>query len=228
MILALETSDILCSVAFWDKGQKLVEYNHELARQHASLIGDLVDNGLTFLSDPVRKDSMSIDDIKLVCVAIGPGSFTGLRIGLSYAQGFCLGRGLAVCGISNHQLLAFQGAAFIRPIFTLIEARQDEVYVAEHDFTDYGYPLIINHEVISKQKLAGRFPNRSQVLCSRNLKLPQEFLEPLEQGGIILNQNVSYSAGILAELGHLKQQHSGPDELDTLEPMYIRPFAGVK
>jgi len=102
MILALETSDILCSVAFWDKGQKLVEYNHELARQHASLIGDLVDNGLTFLSDPVRKDSMSIDDIKLVCVAIGPGSFTGLRIGLSYAQGFCLGRGLAVCGISNH------------------------------------------------------------------------------------------------------------------------------
>jgi tRNA threonylcarbamoyladenosine biosynthesis protein TsaB len=228
MILAIETSDTLCSVGFWDKGVKLVEYNHELPMQHAVLIGDMVDNGLKFLSDDQRTIQFSIDDLELAVVATGPGSFTGLRIGMSYIQGFCFGRNLPVVGISNHQVLALQNISSLCPVYTLIEARQEEVYIAKHEYIENRYPEIIEHHVILREKLSESLPNNCQVIHKRDLKLSLDTIHCLKEKSVILNQGAQYSACYLAELGFLKYNLSGPDELDKLDPMYIRPFAGVQ
>ncbi|MEJ2542636.1 MAG: tRNA (adenosine(37)-N6)-threonylcarbamoyltransferase complex dimerization subunit type 1 TsaB [Calditrichaceae bacterium] len=131
MILGIETSDLLCSVAFVENDRILAEYNHELPRQHASLVGSLVENGGKFLTDNKLASENFMDDLKLVAVSIGPGSFTGLRIGLSYAQGLCLGKNIPIVGISNHQVLAEYCPDDSNKVFTIIDARQDEVYLGE-------------------------------------------------------------------------------------------------
>ena len=77
MILAIETSDILCSAAFWDDGRTILEYSLELPQQHAALVGSLVEKGLAFLSAPERVKPYSREDIRLLTASTGPGSFTG-------------------------------------------------------------------------------------------------------------------------------------------------------
>ncbi|MGD9488273.1 MAG: tRNA (adenosine(37)-N6)-threonylcarbamoyltransferase complex dimerization subunit type 1 TsaB [Calditrichaceae bacterium] len=228
MILAIETSDVLCSVAFWDEGKILAEYNHELPMQHATLVGYLVNNGLEFLGGKLRARKYLIDDISAVAVGIGPGSFTGLRIGLSYAQGFCFGNEIPIVGVSNHQVLAVQRIPSIRRVFTIIEARREEVYLAEHAFLEDKYPEIKTHQIVKKANLNAVIPTGSQVICNRTLKLDQAIIDQAEKRKIELISHGSYSASILAEIGLHKFGLKGSDSLTELEPMYIRPFAGVK
>lgn len=228
MILAVETSDILCSIAFYKDGRKLVEYNHELPMQHAMLIGELVGNGLRFLSDPLRRQRYTAEDLELVAVSIGPGSFTGLRIGLGYVQGFCFGRNLPVAAVSNHQVLARQRVDAGTGLYTLIEARRNEVYCAKHDLLENGYPRINKHFIIQKENLDETIPEKAQIVCRKELDIPEQVLQNLIQKDVIVNRSGLYSAGILAELADFRIDITGADALQDLEPMYIRPFAGVK
>jgi tRNA threonylcarbamoyladenosine biosynthesis protein TsaB len=227
MILAIETSDILCSVAFWEKGRTLLEYNLELPMQHAALVGELVNEGLKFLSSDDRSQKYNIDDIHLVAVSIGPGSFTGLRIGLSYAQGLCYGKNIPITGVSNHQALARQRAAKSSALFTLIEARRDEVYLAEHEIISEEYTVIKDHQIIQKNAVSNRIPGGAQVICKKDLKLDENIVNELLKKNICLMNKANFSASLLADLGNEKYRSSGADDLANLEPMYIRPFAGV-
>ena len=228
MILAVETSDILCSVAFWSDGRRLAEYNHELPMQHATLVGELVEQGLAFLADSVRRQTYSIKDLKAVAVAIGPGSFTGLRIGLGYVQGFCLGRNLPVVGISNHQVLAYQRVSPERPVYTVIEARRNEIYFAENELHEDGYPELKSHRIIIKDDLKNNLEPGSQIVFKRELELLPSIEKELRDKDILIHRSGIFSAGMLAELASLKIELSGYDSLENLEPMYIRPFAGMQ
>ncbi len=227
MILALETSDILCSVAFWEKGRTLVEYNLELPQQHATILGGLVEQGLQFLSAEERQKKYPVDSIESVSVAIGPGSFTGLRIGLSFAQGFCFGKNLPIAGISNHQVLAAQSIAHIGPLFTAIEARRNEVYLAEHEWVENAYYRILEHRIVPKNELEDTLPEKSQLVLPKELKIAPEILSALKEKQVLLVPERRFTAGVLAELGQKKIERDGQDVLAELEPLYIRPFAGV-
>lgn len=228
MILAVETSDILCSVGFWAEGRRLAEYNHELPMQHATLVGELVEQGLAFLSDPVRKQRYTVEDLKAVAVAIGPGSFTGLRIGLGYVQGFCYGRNLPALGISNHQVLALQRINGSQSVYTLIEARRNEVYFAKMNYHEDGYPEISDHKIIEKDDLSKNLEPGCQVIAKKDVALLASVEKDLREHDVLLYRAGIFSAGMLAELASLKIERDGYDNLDTLEPMYIRPFAGMK
>ncbi len=227
MILAIETSDLLCSVAFWDEGRTLLEYNLELPMQHAALVGLLVNDGLIFLNDDAREQKYSMDDIKLVVVSLGPGSFTGLRIGLSFAQGFCFGKELAIVGVSNHHVLAGQRLVHGGQLFTLIEARRDEVYLAEHDGAESLLTGLRKHEVVKKNALPEIIPNGGQLIFKKDLPLAHPIIDALAAKQVLITNNTRYSASLLAEIGQLKFQRDGSDNLAELEPLYIRPFAGV-
>ena len=227
MILAIETSDILCSLAFWDEGRTILEYNLELPQQHATLVGSLTEQGLRFLAALERIKKYSREDIHLLVVGIGPGSFTGLRIGLSFAQGFCSAHQTSISGVSNHQILAAQRIKTIDQVYTIIEARSNEVYLAKHEIISGNYSRIQEHKIVLKSDLTDTLSAGAQLIYSIDLELDSEITGSLSAKGILIVDSARFSANHLAALGAEKMAAEGADDPAELEPMYIRPFAGA-
>lgn len=132
-ILCIETSGKFCSVALVHDG--LAEFNREdnVEMNHARAIGPFVESCM----DEARRKEWKID---AVAVSIGPGSYTGLRIGLSMAKGLCFSLKVPLIGVSTLMILAvkamfrnfeWEGTEILVP---MIDARRMEVYTAAYDF----------------------------------------------------------------------------------------------
>lgn len=130
-ILHIETSTTVCSVAVSEDGQNIFVKEDFQGPSHATLLGGFVDEALSLI------DSHAIP-LDAVAVSCGPGSYTGLRIGVSMAKGICYGRDVPLIGISTLETLAvpvllyheLPDDALICP---MIDARRMEVYVAIYD-----------------------------------------------------------------------------------------------
>ena len=133
VILNIETSTSVCSVALTAEGMILTHHEDFEGRNHAALLSDYIKSCLDFLADKELK-------LDAVAVSIGPGSYTGLRIGLSEAKGLAYGLDTPLIGISTLKLMATRvmfSTLDIDPetIFVpMIDARRMEVYTAAYDF----------------------------------------------------------------------------------------------
>ena len=130
-ILNIETSTSVCSVAACQDGATLFVKEDLNGPSHAVSLGVFVDEALSFI------DSHAIP-LDAVAVSCGPGSYTGLRIGVSMAKGICYGRGVPLIGIPTLQVLCvpvllhheLPDDALLCP---MIDARRMEVYSAVYD-----------------------------------------------------------------------------------------------
>ena len=131
-ILSIETSTEVCSVALTSEGQVLDHRENYEGQTHATLLSQYVKEML----DYVRSREMALD---AVAVSIGPGSYTGLRIGLSEAKGLAFGLQVPLIGVNTLQLLTVSTMFnhFIdeeRVLYVpMIDARRMEVYTAVYN-----------------------------------------------------------------------------------------------
>lgn len=121
-ILALDTSTEYLSLALWQDGAALCRDRHA-GQRHAELILPLVDEMLA-------EAGLSLKNLDGVAFGVGPGSFTGLRVGCGVAQGLAFGAGLPVVGIGT--LLALAVSAGGDKIIACIDARMKEIYHAAY------------------------------------------------------------------------------------------------
>ena len=129
----IETSAALCSVAIGENGHCVAYKESAQPRSHAAMTAELIDEML-------KERGLRIQDCDAVCVSKGPGSYTGLRVGVSSAKGLCFGAGLPLLAVGTLDILVAQGgaaeadaqgpAAQFDAIIPVIDARRDEVYTA--------------------------------------------------------------------------------------------------
>ena len=126
-ILNIETSTDVCSVAISDSGQVIFNKEVHSVPNHAVKLGVYVDEALDFL------DSHGLP-LEAVAVSCGPGSYTGLRIGVSMAKGICYGRGVKLIAVPTLELMAVPVLLGEHPeeedalIVPMLDARRMEVY----------------------------------------------------------------------------------------------------
>ena len=126
-ILNIETSTDVCSVAISDSGQVIFNKEDHSGPIHAVKLGVYVDEALDFL------DSHGLP-LEAVAVSCGPGSYTGLRIGVSMAKGICYGRGVKLIAVPTLELMAVPVLLGEHPeeedalIVPMLDARRMEVY----------------------------------------------------------------------------------------------------
>ena len=132
VILNIETSTDVCSVALAQDGQVLEHHENYDGHNHAVLLSNYVQSCVKY----ARNRELKID---AVAVSIGPGSYTGLRIGLSEAKGLCFGLSVPLIGVSTLKLLSV--SVMFNNFFEeddllyvpMIDARRKEVYTAVYD-----------------------------------------------------------------------------------------------
>ncbi len=130
-ILNIETSTSVCSVALSANGEVLFEKASFEGPSHAALLGVFVEEALSVLKERGGK-------LDAVAVSSGPGSYTGLRIGVSVAKGLCFGFGIPLIGIHTLDIMAAtaikQNRTAIDCLYcAMLDARRMEVYAAIYD-----------------------------------------------------------------------------------------------
>ena len=131
-ILNIETSTDVCSVAISDSGQVIFNKEDHSGPNHAVKLGVYVDEALSFL------DAHGLP-LEAVAVSCGPGSYTGLRIGVSMAKGICYGRGVKLIAVPTLELMAVPVLLGEHPededalIVPMLDARRMEVYAEVFD-----------------------------------------------------------------------------------------------
>ena len=130
-ILHIETSTEVCSVAISQDGMSIFSKEDFKGPSHAVSLGVFVDEALSFV------DSYAIP-LDAVAVSCGPGSYTGLRIGVSMAKGVCYGRNLPLIGLPTLEVLCVPVLLYSdlpenALLCPMIDARRMEVYAAVYD-----------------------------------------------------------------------------------------------
>ncbi|ADZ72734.1 tRNA (adenosine(37)-N6)-threonylcarbamoyltransferase complex dimerization subunit type 1 TsaB [Polymorphum gilvum] len=123
-VLAIDTALANCAAAVLGGSAPLVSRSETIGRGHAERL-------MTMIGDVMAESSTAFSDLDRIVVTTGPGSFTGLRVGLSVARGFGLVLGKPVIGITTLAAIAagLAAEAYGRPLVVALEARNGEAYV---------------------------------------------------------------------------------------------------
>jgi tRNA threonylcarbamoyladenosine biosynthesis protein TsaB len=132
-ILNIETSGNLCSVALGNNGELIAFKESNIPNSHAK-------HCALFIEDVLMEANIKADELHAIAVSEGPGSYTGLRIGVSIAKGMCFAMGIPLIALSTLQLMAAEAASLEQNknalYAPLIDARRMEVYTAVYDYAN--------------------------------------------------------------------------------------------
>ena len=123
LILAFETSAKAASVALLEENRLLAECYQNTGMTHSQTL-------MVMAQDLLKQCGKSVEDVSHVAVAAGPGSFTGVRIGVAAAKGFAWGKELPCCGVSTLEAMALGAGVYQGYVCPVMDARRAQVYNA--------------------------------------------------------------------------------------------------
>lgn len=167
-LLAIDTSSEGCSVALSHDGSDSARYL-DAPRQHTQSLLPMIDELLT-------ANNLNLSDLDAIAYGRGPGSFTGLRICLSVAQGLAYASGLPLIGVSSLQTLMQQvrlerDVAVGDVILVAIDARMNEVYWCAYEVTKSGFRPMVEEQLSAPEAVADYVNQSADVLSALAMKV---------------------------------------------------------
>lgn len=220
LLLAIETATDAASVAVHEDGRELAAWREVT---HQNLLRRLAGEVREALARARREFSR----LDLVCVGLGPGSFTSLRVGLATAKGLCLAHDTPIVGIGSLAAMAWQARARAAGLLCpLLDARRSEVYGGLYRADAESVTPVAAEFVSAPANLGERFAALSEpvTVFGQLDRLPVEDLAAAVAGrGALLRDEVILpdAAGVGA-LGARQFAARGGDDLDALHPIYVR------
>jgi tRNA threonylcarbamoyl adenosine modification protein YeaZ len=217
--LAIDTCSTICAVALVRDNNVIGKFFIDIKNYHDEKLVGMIDALL-------QSCTVSINDVDGYIVAMGPGSFTGIRIGMSVAKGFAIVKEKPIVGISSLDGLAWN--FFYNDIctqdeilYSIIDAQRDEVFCSEYVFDNH-IKRVSNYQCLSLQELKDEVENSATFIGDAVEKVKNYFG----------NSNYSYVKGTMnrndvasiALLGYNKLLNFDGDDLLNLEPLYIKEF----
>jgi tRNA threonylcarbamoyladenosine biosynthesis protein TsaB len=210
VILSIETSTRAFSISLCEGHSEVsasLDIVHEIA--HSQNIVSAV----KFL---LKSLNMSVSDILSVYAGVGPGSFTGIRIGLSFANTMLQTTGVPILGIPSLDLLAFEEGRWYNPVVPFIRSRKNEVYTASYDKgkRTSGFLALKNEEF--RQFVAEKNP-RYLIASEEDFKTFFPHTRGVKAQGVF-----SFPKSLLA-ISYVEECGLKPDRR-YLKPLYVRDY----
>ncbi len=146
-ILAIDTSTMLGGIAIMDESLLIAESRLNVRSTHSERL-------MTEIEHCLKQSGIKISDIDVFAVAAGPGSFTGLRIGLSTVKGFYYATGKPIVSVPTLEALAWNFPYSKYPVCTMLDARKKEVYAALFKWEEGNFIRLINETSAKPEEFA--------------------------------------------------------------------------
>ena len=226
MIICLETATNLCSVALCDSAGVISVLESDESKSHASLL-------TVFIQEILRNNGITAQELDGVAVSKGPGSYTGLRIGVSVAKGIAYGASIPLIGVET-TLSMFYGIISGKYFSTgperntlfcpMLDARRMEVYYAIYD-AEGNRIRTISAEVITKDTFAG-YPESQKIIFFGD--------GALKCRDVIDRVNATFATEFMMSASYMYQpvfmafNNHNYEDVAYFEPLYLKDFITSK
>ena len=222
-ILNIETSTRICSVALAVDGKIIMLKESGEKNAHAS-------NITLFSESVVHEAQLSFDQLDAVAVSMGPGSYTGLRIGVSTAKGYCYALDIPLLAIGTLKALAY---GMIQDISTpddhlfipLLDARRMEVYMAVYD-SRLNPVQPVRAEVVDENSFSELLKKNKVVFAGDGAAKCKDLFQDHPNARFL--EDLHPSSSFIAPLANSKFLQKQFEDVAYFEPFYLKDFvAGI-
>lgn len=218
LVLSLDSATESASCALIEDSRLLGEITFNYKKQHSVVLMPMID----LLLKNVQKDLSDVDGF---VVSKGPGSFTGLRIGMATIKGLSQGTGKPFIGVSSLDALAYNMAYTEGLICPILDALRDNVYTAVYEFNDSKLNKLSDYLVIGIDELINTLKTYNKPICFIGDGVPK-FKDKLKNSF----EKVTFApyhlnltkASSLGELGIEALKCGNTEDIYTCAPIYIR------
>jgi tRNA threonylcarbamoyl adenosine modification protein YeaZ len=216
MELAIDTSSSTAGVALSHKGEILASLTWQTARNHTI---ELLPN-LVYL---LQQAKVELDSTGAIIVAKGPGSFNGLRVGISTAKGLASALNIPLLGVSTLEAEAYSFAFTGLPLRPIQKAGREEIATALYRQKDDEWQCLEAENLTTVKTLCRRIIQKTLFCGEIPAAMISEIQQNLGRRAIISQSNSTSRASSLAILGWRKWSRGEQDDPVTLQPLYLRP-----
>ena len=218
-ILGIDTSAKFCNLSLIEDEDIIVEHAiNDSRKKHSSIL-------VPTIKDLLKTIDLKIEEINGIAVSIGPGSFTGLRIGLCVAKGLCYARSLPLLGIPTLDAMAFPLKEIPYLICPVLESKKDEIY----DVVFRGgesLQRIMDYKCEDIQSLLARLSplKEKKIFLGDGIKKYRDIIkEKIGKDALFIDSQLNLPvATSIAFLGLNKIKKGEEDDISTLSPFYLR------
>ena len=225
LILCIETGTDICSVGIARDGELVSLRESDEGRDHAKKVG-------VFVDELLRETGITPDELDAVAVGKGPGSYTGLRIGVSFAKGLCYGLNIPLLAVGSLDALTqvamedYEAGIFDVDgwddalLCPMVDARRMEVYTRL--YTSTGEPLSdVKAEVVDETTFADVRRDKQLVIFGNGAA---KCCEAMPAATFV---EVAPSARGLARLAERRLQAGQTEDIAYFEPIYLKDFVVI-
>ena len=227
LLLNIETSTAVCSVALGKDGKLIALKENKEGMKHATHL-------TTFIENILKENELKPSDLDGVAISMGPGSYTGLRIGVSTAKGLCFGSNIPLIAINTLQAMTkalqenksmLNGVQNMEDAYfcPMIDARRMEVYTA---FFNQQNELVreISADIIDENSFRNELSNREIIFFGDGSGKCKEVIQ--SKNGIFLDDVTPTAIGMV-ELAEKKFKNNEFEDVAYFEPFYLKDFVAT-
>lgn len=213
LVLAIDTATKIASVALYDDKIGVVgEINLYVKLNHSNIIMTAIDNLF-------KMTNLKIQDVDKVAVTLGPGSFTGIRIGVAIAKGLVFGTEKKIVGINELDVIAYNSERREEIIVPLIDARKERVYASSYIFEKEKLKRLTAYVSSDLEDILKELEGKKAIFIGDGAIAYKNIIEEkLKENAFVFSKTSSIPRAVVA--AKLACEKEG-DNLYTLEPYYV-------